>query len=173
MASRPTKRLKRQNSGTKGDEPERVFSQHKDTLQEKMMSFLEGLAPLTTRFIDYSAKVRADNPYLEGASNAPERLTHTPVAEAKDLPSPPVSHVLLQHLSTIKKESFALSQQLSAIAEWIALMVPTIKDEDNAGVEVWFISLPQEGFVLQVNFPPLHAMLRSTKKNTHCLKNIK
>eukprot|EP01063_Lacrimia_lanifica_P004666 TRINITY_DN12663_c0_g1_i1.p1 TRINITY_DN12663_c0_g1~~TRINITY_DN12663_c0_g1_i1.p1 ORF type:complete len:283 (+),score=128.15 TRINITY_DN12663_c0_g1_i1:52-900(+) len=66
------------------------------------------------------------------ATAAPRELPK----EARDLPQPPDNSLLLGQLALVKSEADQLEKQLQAITEWIALMVPTIKDEDNAGVEV-------------------------------------
>eukprot|EP01061_Rhynchopus_euleeides_P024616 TRINITY_DN39692_c0_g1_i1.p1 TRINITY_DN39692_c0_g1~~TRINITY_DN39692_c0_g1_i1.p1 ORF type:complete len:234 (+),score=81.86 TRINITY_DN39692_c0_g1_i1:100-801(+) len=134
MSGRPVKKLKRQASGNKGDETERALAQHKESLHEKMMSFLEVLPQLTARYNEAVSKVRQENPFINGTKT--DRKPHAAVTEAKDLPRPPCNSVLLRHLAALKAESLQLSKQLLAITEWITLMIPTIKDEDNAGVEV-------------------------------------
>ena len=138
MTTRPAKKLKRQMSGSKGDETERVLSRHKEDLHDKMMGFLDSLPQVIARFTEYSNTVSKENPN-RGQGTSPIDTISFPADgcnAAKDLPQPLLNTTLLSHLSTLKTEAYGLNKQVLSIAEWITLMIPQIKDEDNAGVEV-------------------------------------
>eukprot|EP01060_Flectonema_neradi_P037386 TRINITY_DN7513_c3_g1_i2.p1 TRINITY_DN7513_c3_g1~~TRINITY_DN7513_c3_g1_i2.p1 ORF type:complete len:252 (+),score=49.61 TRINITY_DN7513_c3_g1_i2:44-799(+) len=150
----PIKRLKKSNS-FRSDETDRVLNQHKESLQAQMQTFMDSLPPLTTRYYDFLNNVKKLNPNTVAPEDGKEqrspgkvravRRSHSQtsnmpprgeIKEAKDLPPLPNNDILLNQLSILKKEATELGKSLTAIGEWIALMVPTIKDEDNHGVEV-------------------------------------
>eukprot|EP01064_Diplonema_japonicum_P039181 TRINITY_DN9766_c1_g1_i1.p1 TRINITY_DN9766_c1_g1~~TRINITY_DN9766_c1_g1_i1.p1 ORF type:complete len:273 (+),score=83.11 TRINITY_DN9766_c1_g1_i1:68-820(+) len=150
--SRPAKKVKK--SSFRSDETDKVLSMHKEKLAEKMQAFLDSLSPLTSRYYEISSKVNKSNPNSVPSSGGSEPSTPSHKAskkekrsfaeanqkkelkEAKDLPQLPDNSDLLNQLSILKQEANELGKSLNAIAEWIALMVPAIKEEDNAGVEV-------------------------------------
>ena len=156
----PLKRLKK-SSSFRSDETDRVINQHKENLQSQMQTFMDSLPTLTTRYYDFLNNVKKLNPNtIQEVAEGKEpkspgkaktlRRTHSQISnnlpprgeikEAKDLPLPPNNESLLNQLSILKQEATELGKSLNAIGEWIALMVPTIKDEDNHGVEVWIFN---------------------------------
>eukprot|EP00760_Papus_ankaliazontas_P038859 PhM_4_TR9376/c0_g1_i1/m.69088 len=151
-SNKPTTTTTNNNNNTQKMSEESV-KQYMFDLDSNITAFLSSINVKYEYYNKMVLTVRAANPFKkEGSTGAtassststspkavPSKtaLPVVPISPSTNTPYPfPDNTFLLQHLRCLKNAALELIHQFDCLQDWILIRIPTIKDEDNLGVEV-------------------------------------